>query len=698
MKKQMLWQIMLPCLIAILMLVLMMPVYYFSYQNARQMAVDHVSSRIHTGMSNLSTLINMHNANLYELATSKEVRSFMKKNLTKQQKGINAYHYTMDAERLHITNDLIKDVMIFVSGNEVILGMDFVSCTPQRDYGHSFYMEGMDYPAFCELLSTAQTYLPSEYYFSYYLCSEPCIVYQWRNFGTSPGLSISSFLSVETMKRELGFYDIDEAYLRLSTPAENITLYQSSEDFEEGQHYTPVTLEDTRLGLHVEFGIPNAYIRRQMQPVLMTIFGYALLAFSVAMIISVIHMVRSYQHVSPLLQYLARSNNGDSGENVYAQLYRALQASDQQGEAIRAQYSEVLQERRSLAVDKVLHRLPLEDESWQTMREMSVFKQRWAAVQMELKRPQGADRHAVALSVIIKSILQNIWPKGYVHASEGNRFLCLIAEGEAGPQYLEKAVQEIVQQTGAEVYVGISLPRSDALQLPDACDEALRAAFAAHRSQPMYYSTEMRKPGELSLFGLCRELSERINAGNEERVAGLFAQLREQLSKGNCWQPSLVIHTVASMLEYTLTGTSDKVEKIPITNRPWRDAFEDLQRAALQHCWQIQKRKNQQKEQKADEIVTYINEHYAEPEICLTQIAEQFQVTESYISWYIKANTGRNYTAHIEELRMKEAMRLLKEETISIGEIAQRVGYERINTFYKSFRRYWGNAPGSFRT
>ena len=152
------------------------------------------------------------------------------------------------------------------------------------------------------------------------------------------------------------------------------------------------------------------------------------------------------------------------------------------------------------------------------------------------------------------------------------------------------------------------------------------------------------------------------------------------------------------MLEYTLTGTSDKVEKIPITNRPWRDAFEDLQRAALQHCWQIQKRKNQQKEQKADEIVTYINEHYAEPEICLTQIAEQFQVTESYISWYIKANTGRNYTAHIEELRMKEAMRLLKEETISIGEIAQRVGYERINTFYKSFRRYWGNAPGSFRT
>lgn len=79
MKKQMLWQIMMPCLIAILMLVLMMPIYYFSYQNARQMAVDHASSRIQTGISNLSTLISMHNTNLYELSTSKEVRSFMKK-------------------------------------------------------------------------------------------------------------------------------------------------------------------------------------------------------------------------------------------------------------------------------------------------------------------------------------------------------------------------------------------------------------------------------------------------------------------------------------------------------------------------------------------------------------------------------------------------------------------------------------------
>lgn len=46
---------------------------------------------------------------------------------------------------------------------------------------------------------------------------------------------------------------------------------------------------------------------------------------------------------------------------------------------------------------------------------------------------------------------------------------------------------------------------------------------------------------------------------------------------------------------------------------------------------------------------------------------------------------------------MQEAMRLLKEESIPISEIAQRVGYERINTFNKSFRRYWGNTPSYYR-
>lgn len=697
MKKQMLWQIMMPCLIAILMLVLMMPIYYFSYQNARQMAVDHASSRIQTGISNLSTLISMHNTNLYELSTSKEVRSFMKKSLTRQQQGINAYHYMADSDRLHITNDLIKDVLMVVSGGEVVLGMDFVSCTPERDYGCSFYIEGMDYDKFCNLLSTAQKYLPAKHYVSYYRCSEPCIVYQWRNFDTSPGLSVSSFLSIETMKQELGFYDIDDAYLCLSIPAESLTLYQSHEKVNDGQGYIMVTMEDARLGMQVAFGIPSAYISRQMQPVLMTICGYALLAFSIAMIISMVHMVRSYQHVSPLLDYLAHSNNDNSKENVYAQLYRALQRSDQQGEAIRAQYNEVLQERRSLAIDKLLHRLPLEEENWQSLQEIDVFDQSWVAIQMELKKPQEADGHAVVLSIFIKSILQNVWPKGYIHASEGNRFLCLVSASESGPQYTEKAVQEIVQQTGTEVYAGISLPHEDVLQLPAACDAALRAAFTAHRNQPLYYSAEMRRFGEISLFGLCRELSERISAGNEERVSELFDQLRDQLGKGNGWQPSQVIHILNSMLEYTLAGTANEAENLPVANRPWRDAFEDLQRAAMQHCWQIQKRKNQQKSEKADEIVGYINEHYADPQICLTQIAEQFQVTETYISWYIKANTGRNYTAHIEELRMQKAMELLKEESIPISEIAQRIGYERINTFYKSFRRYWGSAPGSFR-
>ncbi len=703
MKKQMLWQIMLPCLVAVMMLMLMLPVYVFSYQNAREMAVEHVTSRARTGLNGISTIMSSHNANLYELSASKEVRSFLKKNANHQQQGINAYHYINGVRSTHILNDLVKDVMISFSGNEVVIGMNMVSLAPERDYGKSFYVDTLDYGAFRQLLLAPENFLPAQHYFSYYLCNEPCIVYQRRDYGSSPNVHISSFLSVEAMKQKLGFYDIEDAVLRLSTAVGDVTLYQTGLDTVKSLYDSAscilVTLQDDKLGLKVEFGIPSGYIRHQMRPILMTMFIYALAAFSVAMIVSVTHMVRSFHHASPLLAYLKGSSMETGKGNLYEQIYQALQASDQRSEIIRAHYTELVQERRTLVMEKIMHRLPLEADDWRVLDELTVFGQGWVAAQFELKKPQDAEEHMIALNVIVRSVLQNVWPGSYVHMSDANRLLCLIPKAEAGMSLMEKTVGDIERQTGAAMYVGVSLPHTDVKELPAACDEALRSAFAAHRGQVLFYTADMGRQSELSLFGMCRELSERMNMGNEERVNELFALLRQQLGKEHEWQPPHVIHAVASAVEFTLSNTADDktIQRVQTANRPWRDVFEELNLVAVQYCWRIQKRKNQQKSEKADEIVGYISEHYAAPDICLTKIAERFQVTESYISWYIKTHTGRNYTAHIEELRMQEAMRMLKEEDTPISEIAQRVGYEHINTFYKSFRRYWNNAPGYFR-
>lgn len=703
MKKQMLWQIILPCLVAVMMLMLMMPVYIFSYQNAREMAVEHVTSRVRTGLNGISTIMSIHNANLYELSASKEVRNFLKKNATQQQQGIHAYHYLNGVRSTHILNDLIKDVMISFSGNDVVIAMNMVSLVPERDYGKSFYVDALDYGAFRELLLATENFLPAQHYFSYYLCNEPCIVYQRRDYGSSPNIHISSFLSVETMKQKLGFYDIEDAVLRLSTSSDDVTLYQTEPDAVKSLYDRAscilVMLNDDKLGLKVEFGIPSGYISHQIQPILMTMFIYTLAAFSATMIISIIHMIRNFHHASPLLAYLKGSSMETEKGNLYQQIYQALQASDQRSEIIRAHYTELVQERRTLVMEKIMHRLPLEAEDWRVLEELTVFKQNWLAAQFELKRQQEADEHIIALNVIVRSVLQNVWPGSYVHMSDANRLLCLIPTDEAGTALMEKTVGDMERQTGAAMYVGVSLPHTDVQELPAACDEALRSAFAARRGQVLYYTEDMGRQSELSLFGILRELCERMNMGNETRVNELFAQLRQQMGKEHGWQPPHVIHALSSAVEFTLSNTADDktIQRVQIANRPWRDVFDELNLVAVQFCWQIQKRKNQQKSEKANEIVGYISEHYADPDICLTKIAQQFQVTESYISWYIKTHTGRNYTAHIEELRMQEAMRMLKEEDTPISEIAQRVGYEHINTFYKSFRRYWHNAPGYFR-
>ena len=97
-------------------------------------------------------------------------------------------------------------------------------------------------------------------------------------------------------------------------------------------------------------------------------------------------------------------------------------------------------------------------------------------------------------------------------------------------------------------------------------------------------------------------------------------------------------------------------------------------------------------------LLQYIEEHFTEPELCLTQIEDVFQYSVTKIQKLIKDATGMTTANYINKKRMDLAERLLTQNEKNINEIAKECGFTNTNSFYKSFKRTFGRTPSENRS
>ena len=86
-----------------------------------------------------------------------------------------------------------------------------------------------------------------------------------------------------------------------------------------------------------------------------------------------------------------------------------------------------------------------------------------------------------------------------------------------------------------------------------------------------------------------------------------------------------------------------------------------------------------------------------DPSMGLNKISDEFQISESYFSHMFKEKTGVNFSTYLENIRMSEAARMIKETDISLNELYISVGYNNANTFRRAFKKIYGVTPSSMR-
>lgn len=96
-------------------------------------------------------------------------------------------------------------------------------------------------------------------------------------------------------------------------------------------------------------------------------------------------------------------------------------------------------------------------------------------------------------------------------------------------------------------------------------------------------------------------------------------------------------------------------------------------------------------------IEQYIGTHFREQGIGAAAISQEFKISTSYLSRIFRADMGMSVVDYIHRLRIAEGKRLLCESTLSVGEIAQTVGFTNHWGFIRVFKRLEGITPGSYR-
>lgn len=98
----------------------------------------------------------------------------------------------------------------------------------------------------------------------------------------------------------------------------------------------------------------------------------------------------------------------------------------------------------------------------------------------------------------------------------------------------------------------------------------------------------------------------------------------------------------------------------------------------------------------AAEIKTYIDTHYSE-DINLDKIAEKFYFSREYVGRIFRAQYGFAVYEYIQQVRMDQALKLLRNPKLSLQAIADCLGYSNANYFSKAFRKFYGISPRDYK-
>ncbi|NOU87882.1 helix-turn-helix domain-containing protein [Paenibacillus sp. LMG 31460] len=312
---------------------------------------------------------------------------------------------------------------------------------------------------------------------------------------------------------------------------------------------------------------------------------------------------------------------------------------------------------------------------------------------------------------MIGTVLLSQFPDSTTFQMEHDQLLSVIHNNNEQSDALRNCFQELKQIFDQDtqdylVTIAISPLITSSEQFDQAYVEALRLVLQSRPLEETQILCDHLGSEDFVGFTMDQdqEFYVQLQTGNEMACHHLIDRaLDEKLTL------STTSRQIYAFAEYVLVRTKKTMEllKIPmpqslenysqqILECVTLEQYKQLLKTAISEATRAVTLKREESYDLINYVMVFLENHYQE-DISLDLLASKLSMSPSYLSVYIKENTGKNFIDHLNGIRLSKAKQLLLESTFTIQEIGEAIGYRNGTSFIRMFKKETGLPPGDYR-
>lgn len=327
--------------------------------------------------------------------------------------------------------------------------------------------------------------------------------------------------------------------------------------------------------------------------------------------------------------------------------------------------------------------------------------------------PYSREETAALITEALKSIVDEDQPF-YLYMPEERIFALLICTHEDADTNLlnlqAKVLQlhnDLLEKHDIWLFAGLGQPTDQLMHLWESYQQAQEAAGNTAKHYIFLPYEVIRKSSDAYYYPpeLSTRLFHFVTMGNKAQVLEIFNLIHKENMEERSL-PSNLLRFLFSDIRNTLLRARFSLHNAP---KEKEAILANIDRQLNDHlsfklCEDIAQNlcdafaSGQDEPDLIHTIVQYIRENFRDPSISLNKISDEFHISESYFSHMFKEKCGVNFSVYLEDLRLNEAARLIRETSCSVSELYLQVGYNNPNSFRRAFKKKFNVLPSALKT
>ena len=723
------------------------PLYRLAYQNARDAVVNESFSTMQAGFRDINEKINTIYKNAYAVQTDPYVQKLKRLPATLKSSD---YHTLQNAQNMlrnvTLTSDLLFASLLVFRDKPIVLTNSQSFTDSENMFAHYNHVASMTYdqwraflldnPDRMALKPSVTVEIRGSIYdkpitkqIIHCVVSLPLDNLVYRDSAFVGMLDVENIMAVLASKevREEGFLVMSDKngtqlFAHRWTGAAIETNHRIEEQVLDGVPTTLMTVSDPKSRIRLVAGLPSSVFARRIAPttgiLLFFLIGAALAGLAIAVFFAN-RQARPIQSIVDAIGGLFRDGGTDPAD-PYAFIREAFTDLNDSNRQYQRQINQLNESVRIAMTYRLLQGDMMELQQKDAYLREHAFQDTFFCVAFMATHdhPEALEEGDKMASVVLAEWLASHVEFRYVlHNLEPGKSVILFNLDSAETSRLDEIEAHLLDiskflrtHSGIETRFGLSAIESGMDRVTKCYIQAkgaLRFGDLVSGSTVLRCGREYNATaGAVFAPAMALRLGELIVMGETARVEKVFLEIAERIAQAGPLDETSINETFLS-IQNTLRHAASQIGKeLPVPSiaspnagvLPLRSLIDRQCEVACQLCAQAISRQHSRNAKLRESILAFLEAQYTDPGICVSLVAEKFNLSEKYLFSFVKEQTGKSFGDYIESLRLQRAEALLRDTEDAINVIHEKIGFNSQNTFYKVFKRVYGVSPGTWRT